>query len=122
MSNDIFWKMNTEEGTDDKAMGEKHSPVISIPKDMKAGMATKVGISVGGGKHPNTNEHHIQWIELRVNGLFIGRVDFSPVILEPAVEFLFVCPSGGIEISAVARCNLHGLWMSKTTCTCGSCT
>jgi len=119
MSGDLFWKLNTEEASEDKIMGEKHAPVITIPGTMKSGTSTKVRIHVGGGKHPNTNEHHIQWVELRVNGLFVGRVDFSAVILEPEVEFSFVCPSGDMEISAVARCNLHGLWISKTMCTCG---
>lgn len=121
MSSEIFWKMNTESAADDKVMGEKHAPVITLPPDMKPGEPAKIRINVGGGKHPNTNEHHIQWVELRINDLFVGRVDFSPVILQPEVEFTVVCPAGDTEISAIARCNLHGLWISKTKCTCPKC-
>lgn len=115
---DLFWKMNTQEASDDKVVGEKHAPVITVPAGMKPGEAARIRVNVGGGKHPNTNEHHIQWVELRINDLYVGRVDFSPVILQPEVEFTVVCPQREAVISAVARCNLHGLWTSKTVCTC----
>ena len=118
MSVEQFWKMNTEDVAEDKVLGEKHAPVITLPPDMKPGKPAKVRVNVGGGKHPNTNEHHIQWVELRVNDLYVGRADFSPVVLEPEVEFTFVCPGRDYEIAAVARCNLHGLWLSKLPCTC----
>lgn len=118
MSVDLFWKMNTEDSADDKAVGEKHAPVISLPADMKRGEPAKVRINVGGGKHPNENAHHIQWVELRINDLFVGRADFSPVVMRPEVEFTIMCPGGNTEISAIARCNIHGLWMSKAKCTC----
>ena len=120
MASDIFWRMNTEAEIDDKVMGEKHAPVITAPAGMKPGEPAKIRVHVGGGKHPNLNEHHIQWVELRLNGLYVGRAEFSPVIMQPEVEFTIVCPHRQGEISAVARCNMHGLWTSKTTCMCGA--
>jgi desulfoferrodoxin-like iron-binding protein len=116
MSSDLFWKMNTEDGVEDKAVGEKHAPVISIAGGLKPGQPTRIRVNVGGGKHPNANEHHIQWVELRMNGLFVGRVDFSPVIMSPEVEFTVNCPNNPGEISAIARCNLHGLWIATAKC------
>ena len=117
---DLFWQMNTENAAADKAMGEKHAPVITVPPDMKPGQPAKIRVNVGGGKHPNLNEHHMQWVELRINGLYVGRAEFSPVVMQPDVEFTVVCPHRSCEISAVARCNVHGLWMSKTNCTCSA--
>ena len=117
MSSDQFWRMNTEDAADDKALGEKHAPVVTLPPDLKAGQPTKVRVNVGGGKHPNTNEHHFQWVELRINDLYVCRADFSPVITAPEVEFTLICPHGDFELSAIARCNLHGLWQSTTRCT-----
>lgn len=124
MAADIFWRINTESAADDKVLGEKHAPVITIEPGIAPGQAVKIRVNVGGGKHPNTNEHHIQWVELRINDMFIGRAEFAPVVLQPDVEFTVVCPGLECEISAIARCNLHGLWQGKfkaACCGCSSC-
>jgi len=115
MSAELFWKMNTQAETPDAVMGEKHAPKISLDGPAVAGKAVRVRVDVGGGKHPNTNEHFIQWIELRCNGLYIARAEFAPVITDPVVDFTLIPPGGGasIVLSAVSRCNLHGLWESK---------
>ncbi len=115
---ELFWKMNTEGSAEDQAMGEKHAPVIELPDTMEPGKPAVIKIHVGGGKHPNTNEHHFQWVELRMAGLYVARADFSPVVTEPVVEFTIVCPGAATEISAIARCNLHGLWETKVPCKC----
>lgn len=117
MPGEIFWRINTEKVTDDKAMGEKHAPIITLPAELVAGEKAKIRVYVGGGKHPNTNEHHTQWVELFIDGLFTARVDFTPVIMEPEVEFTVVIPRHPVkEISAISRCNLHGLWENKVAC------
>jgi superoxide reductase len=116
MSSEIFWRINTEKSSEDKPMGEKHAPAIALPAQVKAGDKFKVRVFVGGGKHPNLSEHHIQWVELRVDGLYVARAEFAAVITEPEVEFTVVCPHRKFtEVSALARCNLHGLWESKAT-------
>lgn len=114
MASELFWKMNTEKAADDMAMGEKHAPVITIPDSIKAGDKFKVHVYVGGGKHPNLSEHHFEWLELYIDGLPFSRVDFAAAVMEPEVEFTLVCPHRPFgEISAVARCNMHGLWEAK---------
>jgi len=121
MAADLFWKMNTESSVEDKVMGEKHAPKITITGDLKPGAKVKIRADVGGGKHPNENAHHIQWIELRCNDLYVGRADFAPVIMDPVVDFTMVVPGSAttLTISAVSRCNLHGLWESKVQKTVG---
>jgi len=117
MSPELFWRINAEKTVEDKPLGEKHAPVIALPAEIKAGETFKVRVHVGGGRHPNLNEHHIQWVELRIDGLFLSRAEFTPVITEPEVEFTVHCPHRKFnEISAVARCNLHGLWEAKAPC------
>ncbi|MDQ1256273.1 MAG: superoxide reductase [Candidatus Hydrogenedentes bacterium] len=118
MDAEIFWRINTEAAADDKVVGEKHAPIISFPEGMEKGKPGKVRIDVGGGKHPNLNEHHIQWVELRINGMFIARAEFCPVVTQPIVEFTFTCPGRDCELSAIARCNLHGLWETKVKAPC----
>lgn len=114
MSSELFWKMNTESNAPDQVTGEKHSPIITVIGEPTSGEKVKVKVDVGGGIHPNENAHFIQWIELRCNGLFLARAEFAPVVMDPVAKFVVNVPGGDtLELSAVSRCNLHGLWESK---------
>jgi superoxide reductase len=77
---------------------EKHVPVIE-----KKGNGFFV--SVGSILHPMTSDHHIEWVELFVDG-FVFRKDFV-VGDEPKT---FFCVDFGEKVFARAYCNLHGLW------------
>ncbi len=109
---DQFWKLNkpTEEAG---AVGEKHAPVITIIGDVTPGNVVQVKVDVGEDKHPNENAHHIQWVELRANDLFIGRAEFTPVITKPVATFTVIVPEAPLTLTAIERCNLHGLWESE---------
>lgn len=109
---DIFCKMN-KFSDENKATSEKHVPVIKITGNQTHGSFVDVLVDVGEGKHPRENDHHIQWVELRGNGLFMGRAEFSPVVFESKVHFSIKVPEKGLALTAVARCNLHGLWESR---------
>lgn len=121
MQGELFWRMNTSANQPDTTTGEKHVPVITVDGKIGKGEKVKVHVSVGGGKHPNLNEHHIQWVELRCNDLYIGRAEFAPVIMTPEVTFEVVLPGGDYSLSAVARCNLHGLWVGVFQSAKGCC-
>lgn len=111
MSAEQFWKINTS-ADENQVAREKHVPVITVEGDTVAGSTVKVTVDVGGGKHPNESAHHIQWVELRANGLFIARAEFTAAITTPVVTFNVVVPEGKITLTAIERCNLHGLWES----------
>ena len=121
MNTALFWRMNTAANQPDGPTGEKHVPVIKIEGKCEKGSKVKVHVSVGEGKHPNLNEHHIQWVELLCNDLYIGRAEFAAVIMNPEVTFEMVCPGGDCAISAIARCNLHGLWKGVLPAGTGCC-
>ena len=110
---------------------EKHVPVIECADSVKAGEAFEVKVSVGKEiAHPNTTEHHIDWINLffkPANDKFIymvGRYEFAahgqsaaganqgPVYTEPAASASLKVDQPGTLI-AVAYCNIHGLWESS---------
>jgi desulfoferrodoxin-like iron-binding protein len=97
---------------DNKETGEKHTPYLSVDGEAKAGNVVKVTVDVGRGKHPNEAAHSIQWVELRANDLYIGRAEFAAGITKPIVTFTVVVPERGVTLTAVERCNLHGLWQS----------
>ncbi len=80
------------------ASREKHVPVIERT-------AAGIKVSIGSIPHPMEEKHHIEWIELLVNGRSL-RQFLKPG--EAPVAFF----EGVTATTVIAReyCNLHGLW------------
>ena len=112
MSAELFWQVNKVNDEND-VIGKKHAPVVTVEGNSTPGSVVKVTVNVGEGKHPNENDHHIQFLVLQGNGMYLNRAELCPVTSEPIVTFSVVVPDGGITLSAVARCNMHGLWGSN---------
>ncbi len=110
---------------------EKHVPVIEIKGDVEKGEEIKVMASVGKEiAHPNTTEHHIEWIELYFHPegekfpYELGRFEFrshgasgqgpdtSTVYTEPKIKAVFKTEKPG-TIIATSYCNIHGLWTNE---------
>lgn len=113
----LFCGINRKGDEAEQAMQEKHLPDFIIEGEIKAKEAFDVKLDTwGGGKHPNTNEHFIQWVELYAGEVFVTRVEFTPVVSNPVVTIpITLHHPGETELRAISRCNLHGLWESKTT-------
>ena len=93
---------------------EKHIPIVTF--ENIGGNKHLVKVDVGGGKHPNEVDHWIQWVEIRMNDLFIGRAEFSAKVTDPIAHFVVEC-NHACKITALARCNKHGIWQSSvSTC------
>lgn len=109
----LFDQINTAENSNEAVTNEKHLPIVTISDigDKKH----KITVNVGGGKHPNEIDHWIQWVEVRIKDMFIGRAEFSAKVTDPVAEFVVNC-EGSCDISVLARCNKHGLWLTKTSC------
>ncbi len=107
---------------------EKHVPVIEAPELVKAGEAFPVKVTVGREiPHPNTTEHHIDWIDLYFHPEGekfphqVGHFSFSahgesaagpntgPAYTEPQVTLMLKASKPG-TLHAMALCNIHGLW------------
>ena len=88
-------------GTSDGAK-EKHVPVIKAE-------GLKVTVEVGSVAHPMTQEHFIEWIVLETKE---GR---QRKALKPgdAPKAVFALTEGDEAVSALAFCNLHGLWQAE---------
>ncbi len=81
---------------------EKHIPIVKIEND-------KMLVTVGEIKHPMSDEHYIQWIEV-ILGEKIYRKNLKPNE-NPNTTFEILNHSK--EIIVRAYCNIHGLWISK---------
>jgi len=90
---------------------EKHVPVIEVegPNIVRVIVGKEV-------PHPNTIEHHIEWIELygiKENDqvIYLGKTAFEPVYAEPNVVFN-VKADEFKALCALEYCNLHGVWQN----------
>ncbi|MBS4537657.1 class II SORL domain-containing protein [Clostridium sp. D2Q-11] len=101
--------------------GEKHVPVIHLPRKVKKGKDTEIRVSIGDEvKHPNSLEHHIKWMKVfyfAEDGKFpiqLSSFEFtahgeSDVYTEPVGVTSVILDKPGV-IYVQAYCNIHGLW------------
>ncbi|MGO1580920.1 MAG: desulfoferrodoxin family protein [Peptoniphilaceae bacterium] len=97
---------------------EKHVPVLHVEeKGEELVIKAVVGEEI---EHPNTLEHHIQWIKIffqAENGKFPIEVASyeanahgeDEIYTKPFVEAHIKANSKGI-VYAMSYCNIHGLW------------
>ena len=103
---------------------EKHVPVIDCPDTVPAGEPVQITVTVGKEiAHPNTIEHHINWIEVYYNPegdkfvYDVGRLEFNvhgeaDAATAPAATITVTLNKPG-TLQAVSHCNIHGLWESE---------
>jgi superoxide reductase len=110
---------------------EKHMPVIEVPTAVKKDELARINVAVGKEiAHPNTTEHHIEWIEVYFlaegdkNPHTIGRFEFSAhgagaqgpntssIYTQPEVASVLKTGKPG-TILATSYCNIHGLWSNS---------
>jgi superoxide reductase len=96
---------------------EKHVPDIAASRGETGTVITvKVGKEV---LHPTTKEHHIAWVKLfgeTADGksVEIGMLDFGEGTALP-VGSIMVETSAYTAVTALAYCNLHGVWDNSLT-------
>ncbi len=110
---------------------EKHVPVIEFPEGTQKGKPLAFKVSIGKEiPHPNTTEHHIDWIEVifhpenekfpyqigkfefTAHGASVEGPDTSTIYSHPEVSGVMKTQKKG-TIYALAYCNIHGLWMNS---------
>ena len=107
---------------------EKHVPVIECPDAVNTGEVFDVTLTLGKEvAHPNTTEHHIEWIQLyfKPEGdkfcYEVGNFEFSghgSTVQGPNTGAVYthhrVTASLKLEkpgtLYATSLCNIHGLW------------
>jgi superoxide reductase len=88
------------ENTSEDQLKEKHVPVIEKTRDA-------IIVRVGEITHPMTEEHHIKWIEVNIDGaVYVKKLNIGD---EPVAEF----KASGYKVSARCHCNIHGVWKSQ---------
>ena len=91
---------------------KKHTPHIDCRRE---GGECIVDVAVGHYvAHPNMPDHFFEYIELLANGIPVERFDFSAVAVSPKVTATLNLDEG-TKLTALASCNLHGVWAADIT-------
>ncbi|UGV39873.1 desulfoferrodoxin [Methanococcoides orientis] len=96
---------------------ERHIPIIEVLRNYNDTGKEYIRVVVGENAiHPNTPEHHIEYIELygrtkMMDTVTIGRVTFGPGV-KPDAIFGLVNFGKYREFCAIAYCNVHGPWQN----------
>ncbi|MCK4926790.1 class II SORL domain-containing protein [Candidatus Aerophobetes bacterium] len=107
----LFSQVNRPEDPNNMTdLEKKHLPVIDAPDRASAGEAIQVSVQVGKLlAHPNEAGHHIEFIDLYENDVYLTRVDFTGGKVNPRAIFEVMLEIGG-TLRAFSSCNLHGVW------------
>ncbi len=93
----------------------KHMPEIKLGKTDKKGFTTvKITVGQNGIIHPSTADHWIDYIELWADNKLVGRTELLPVVSR-GYDSYKVNIKGFKKLTAVAGCNLHGIWEDSIT-------
>jgi len=94
-------------------MEKKHYPVIMCPESVEAGEPFECTVHIGRHmEHPNEPAHHIEFIDLYLDRIFLCRADLQAKKCEPKVTFNIALPRSG-ALRAYGSCNIHGVWTSE---------
>ncbi len=110
---------------------EKHVPILECPTTVKADEVFKITACIGKEiGHPNTTEHHIRFInifflpegskftyqvgsfEFNAHGESVPGPNEGPVYTHHEITASMKVTKAG-TLTAVAYCNIHGLWQSE---------
>lgn len=99
---------------------DKHSPVVICDSEVVAirNKTFKVKVKIGKTiKHPNTPEHHFEYVQLwnletLVGEVKLQRASYGDQPIQIETDFTFI-PKISLRLTAVAYCNKHGLWQSE---------
>lgn len=99
--------------TDEERM---HVPVLTLPERIRSGRPFDLVVQIGVRPHEIRAEHRVEWIEVCVDERRVIVADLSADVAYPVVRVPIVMVASG-TISARARCNQHGVWLTRRAIT-----
>jgi len=114
----LFSYKDFEQGSDNvRNYADKHSPVIICEAEAIRNKSLTVKVRIGKTvKHPNTPEHHFEYVQLWNLETLLGevklqRASYGDMPVQIETDFTFI-PKISLRLTAIAYCNKHGLWQS----------
>jgi superoxide reductase len=91
---------------------KKHVPYLAVTRDGdQVTIAVEVGHYVA---HPDLPDHWIDFLEILANQAPVATYNFAAGVVAPKITATAKLDPGTI-VTAIARCNLHGVWLAETT-------
>jgi len=103
------------EPTDPEVLSDQersHVPVLTLPRHVHLGRPFDLVVQIGLRPHEMSAAHHIDWIEVSLDDHRVTVIDLTPDVPYPIVRVPIVVHAAGTLI-ARARCNQHGVWMTR---------
>lgn len=90
----------------------RHVPVLGLPGQVRIDRPFDVMVQVGVETHPMRESHHIDHIEVQLDGTKVFDATLSPAVGYPVVRVPLVV-SESATLTVRAHCNLHGTWRTQ---------
>ncbi|MFK7985673.1 MAG: desulfoferrodoxin family protein [Sandaracinaceae bacterium] len=90
----------------------RHVPVLGLPSQVRVDRPFDVMVQVGLETHPMRESHHIDHIEVQLDGQKVFDATLSPSVGYPVVRVPLVV-SESATLTVRAHCNLHGTWRTQ---------
>ena len=96
----------------------RHVPTVESPPAVRRGDCFPVTVEVGRTlRHPNERGHFIEFIDLYADEVLLAHVGLTAVNACPKATVTVSVTHGAAKLRAMARCNLHGMWMGESPIT-----
>lgn len=90
----------------------RHVPVLGLPGQVRVDRPFDVMVQVGVETHPMRESHHIDHIEVQLDGTKVFDATLSPAVGYPVVRVPLVL-SQSATLTVRAHCTLHGTWRTE---------
>ena len=89
------------------------------PNNVPSPETIQVSVEVGRLlAHLNEAGHHIEFIDLCENDVYMARADFTGGKVNPKATFEVMLRTGG-RLGAFSSCDLHGVWQGNKSISIG---
>lgn len=113
------WTAEGREPADAAAMSAEelaHVPVLSLPTAPRFGRPFDLAVQVGVTPLAPSDEHHVDWIEVKLDDRSIFVADLSLEVPYPVLRVPIVLAAAGTLVVR-ARCSAHGVWVTRRALT-----
>ena len=92
-----------------------HLPALAMPERVHPGRAFDLVVRVGVDVHPMDAAHHVDRVEVALDGALAWAVDLSPHVPFPVlrIPLLLAADATRAQLDVRARCTQHGVWLTR---------
>lgn len=92
-----------------------HCPALTMPDRVHPGRAFDLVVRIGVDVHPMDAAHHIERVEVELDGVLAWAADLSARVPFSVVRIplMLAADATHAALAVRARCNVHGVWLTR---------